>query len=287
MLKMRFPRRLIIAATFLFFALLTWYCHRDPVWVNGNPENLPQPRTDCAAYLSYEDESTTYGKLVNPSDASLLKPEDLLLLMPHRERYRVEACYKSDGSDEITITYLKPENPIVYADSIANAWYQPDYSKVVMKNNQATYYDQYDAVMRMGTYDPDLQLVQKIVRSAQLRKSPPDPLIQEKILELLKDNQVSIETSNPDYISFRKNNPDGSHTTQVLDKRNLAIVGHFNYDAGGKITQRLLLDISGDVSHPVLEQIQFDFLMHAPSSTSIAVKMVQQSSISNFNFTLH
>jgi hypothetical protein len=284
MLKMRFPRRLIIAATFLFIALLTWYCHRDPVWVNGNPENPPQPRTDCAAYLSYEDESTTYGKLVNPSDASLLKPEDLLLLMPHRERYRVEACYKSDGSDEITITYLKPENPIVYADSIANAWYQPDYSKVVMKNNQATYYDQYDAVMRTGSYTHDQGIIDGIVQAALARQIPSEARKQQ-LFDLLKNNQVTTESADGKQVIVRVNQADGSYSRRIIDKNTMAAVGQFDYDQEGKLQTRLLIDVDGTDASPVVKNVLFESRFKAISSDAIGVQLIKYSQISQFVFS--
>jgi hypothetical protein len=277
--------RWLLPPALLTLTIIGWYCKRDTIVPDDQNGGKSQNRTDCNAFICFESETTTYGRLVNQADGTRLKPEDHLLMMPHRERYKIEGCYKTDGSSEIIVTYLTPQNPIVYPVNTVDAYYKPDYSKVVMINGWATYYDQAGAVMRSGPYDFDLQMVNSIVDAVSQRQVPTQA-VRDKIFELLQANDITKPVDgNSNLITMKQNNPDGSYTIQLIDKTTLGMVGNIAHDASGSITNRTMIDIGGTAENPILKSILFDSRFQAVSDPDIPLRLVRYSQIDNFVFT--
>jgi hypothetical protein len=261
-----------------------WYCKHEELPNNNNPEGPIGPRSDCNAYVEYQSETTTYVRLVNQGQASLLKPEDHIAMMPHRERYSVEACYKSDGSTHIVINYLTPNDPIVYPDSVADAWYKPEYSRVEMSNGWASYYDKEGNLMRTGRYEEDLAAIENIVASMGKRNIPTQAVRDKLFEKFVENNAIEAYDTQTGIFTMRANNPDGSYTIQAIDKNTLSLIGNFGYDAAGALQTQTILDIDGTAEAPVIKKIFMDRLSHAVSSSDIPMRITSVSVFDNFIF---
>jgi hypothetical protein len=283
-MKISYPFRWLLPSAFaLSVLLLGWYCKRESVPTIPTDPNSGGTlnRSECAAYVSYQSETTTYGKVINDADAALLQPEDHLLMLPHRQRYSVEACYKSDGNSTVVINYLAPNAPIQYPDGTVDAYYQPDYTKIIINNGWATYYDQSGNELRSGDTDFEQQSVLKIVEAAA--RQVPTQAARNKIFELMQTNNVIADTNpNDNMVSVRVDEPDGSHTVQVIDKSTLCFVGNFSYDAAGVLTNRTLLDIEGTAEEPIIKSMLIESRFQAVSSAAIPVRLMQFSQFDNF-----
>jgi hypothetical protein len=279
--------RWLLPSVFSLLALLAgWYCKHETLPDNGNnPEGPNGPRSDCRAYVAYEAETTTYVRLVNQEQASLLQPEDHIMMMPHRERYSVEACYKVDGSTNIIINYLMPNDPIVYADNVADAWYKPDYSRVEMSNGSASYYDKEGNLMRTGTYEEDLVAIASIVESMGVRKVPSQAMRDTIFQRLVDNNLIEEHDAAMDVFTVRADNGDGTYSIQAINKSTLSIVGNFVYKADGTLQAQTLIDLDGTAESPVIKKIFMDRLSHAVSSEDIPMRITRYSAFDNFSFT--
>lgn len=253
-MELKSPRRLTAYVVPLILLALIWQaCKKDA------PKQALSYRTGCSVFVSFEMETTSSVELIHPSDKALLDTIDLMMLLPRRERTAVEACYKTDGTSEITMTNLAPENPIELPTNSPDPRLKPIYKSVKIVNGEATYYDALGQSIGFGiTGGGDVATVQKFVEMAVNR----NPVSTEQFigaLRMMRDSAgMLLQEHSNNLVSIRINNPDGSHCVRVVDKITQAAVGDFAFAADGTMLSRSLTKVEGTAQDPVLKRTFFE-----------------------------
>lgn len=252
----------------------------------ANPTGLPKTildRTNSILFISFEIETTTSARTVNSTDEALLAPIDEIMAIPHRERYSIEASYKTGNQKEMVITRLTPKDPIVYPDNIADGYLQPDHHRLIISNGMANYYDEANNLIRSVSHSSDADAITKIVDMVANRKTLTD-IEFEQGLQIMRDSGMVMQNHANNLVSIRLNNPDGSHCIQVIDKTTRAAVGNMYYDALGVMQSRSMLDVEGNATNPIVRRAFMESRMMSIQG-EIPMWVQQYSTFDNFNIS--
>ncbi|MBX2891429.1 MAG: hypothetical protein KF734_10910 [Saprospiraceae bacterium] len=277
-------KNLYIALTVvcLLACLSIWLgCQKE---LNGNNgSNGVLNRTDCVLFMSFEVETTTAARTVVPSDFAQLEPIDQIMALPHRERFAVEVCYKSSGQKNLSMTRLTPMEPINYPKNTADGYLAPDYSRLIVENGVATYYDQFNNVMRIKPQNSDALAVQDIVDMVANLKPLTDAEFNQG-LQIMRDSGLVMQEHQNNLVTIRYNFPDGSYSVQALDKTTRMAVGNLHYGSDGKLQTRSMLDVEGTAQSPVIKRSFMESFITSMIG-NIPMKVEQYSKFDNFTLT--
>ncbi|MCW5924706.1 MAG: hypothetical protein KIS77_20475 [Saprospiraceae bacterium] len=273
-----------LAVVCLLACLSIWLgCQKELNGNNGSSGVLN--RTDCVLFMSFEVETTTAARTVVPSDFAQLEPIDQIMALPHRERFAVEVCYKSSGQKDLSMTRLTPTEPINYPKNTADGYLAPDYSRLIVVNGVATYYDQFNNVMRSGSHSPDADAVIHILDMVANRKPLTDAEFNQG-LQIMRDSGLAIQEHQNNLVTIRYNYPDGSYSVQALDKSTRAAVGNLHYGPNGKLQTRSMLDVEGTAQNPIVRRAYMESFITSMVG-DIPMKVEQYSKFDNFTLTFN
>jgi len=251
MLKSKIYPIVILTALGLTIMLIWASCKKDV-----NAQRIDN-QSNCVLSMNFEIETTTTAHVVNPTDEERLAPIDRIMALPHRERYAVEVCYKSDNRKEFSMTVLTPENPITYPNNVADGYIKPDYHRLTVADGMSKYYDQNNNLIRSSPYESDVNVVKQIVDMVANKKSLTAAEFTQG-LNIMRDSGMIVQYHQNNLASIRLDNPDGSYCIQVLDKTTQAAIGNFYYDNTGKLQSRSMLNIEGTAEQPIVKHAYFE-----------------------------
>lgn len=265
----------------LSLGLLFWVgCHKDSPLTKLSNSKI-QDRSNSVLYLSFEMETTTLAKTVDGADYALLEPIDQMMALPHRERYAVEACYKSNGDKVVSMVRQTPHDPITYPENTADGYLAPPYSRLTIENGSITYYDQFDQVMGYNGVSTDATSITQIIELVTNQNTLTDAQFNQG-LQLLGTNGAQLQQHANNLVSLQYDLPDGTKSIQVIDKTTRAAVGNLHYDAAGGLLTRSMLDVSGNFNAPVVNRFYMESFMTSMVG-NIPMKIVQYADFENFD----
>ena len=251
--------------------------------IPGNSPGKGLNRTDCALFLSFEVETTTMARTVHDADYAQLEPIDRIMAMPHRERYAVEVCYKNGGQKTLSMTRLIPTEPINYPNNTADGYMAPDYSRMVVADGVATYYDQFNNVMRSEFYSSDADAVQGIVDMVASLEPLTDAEFSQG-LQTLRDNGLDMQEHPNNIVTIRHVHPDGSYSVQVIDKTTRVAVGNLHYNPQGALQTRSMLAVDGTAQNPVIRRSYMESFITSMIG-DIPMKVERYATFDNFTLS--
>jgi hypothetical protein len=270
--------KLIALFALLNLALLELGCQKEIA--SGNKKGMSMNRSDCALFVSFDMETTTVARTVNDADYALLEPIDRIAAMPHRERFAVEVCYKDTGQKEFSMTRMKPLEPIVYPNNASDGYLVPDFSRLVVANGVATYYDQFDNVMRTKSQASDILVVQDIADMMANRKPLTDAEF-EQGLQIMQNGGLVMQNHSNNLVTIRHDFPDGSYSIQALDKTTRVAVGNLHFGPNGQLQTRSVLDVEGSAQSPVIKRSFVESFMVSMIG-NIPMKVERYATFDNF-----
>jgi hypothetical protein len=272
------------AITSLLTAAVVLGCNHaseDPI-TNGNGST--GSRSDCSVFMSFEIETTDLMRAVDPADDALLQPEDRALALPYRERRRVSACYRADGTREVVIEMLTPANPINYPANAVVMRPPVGYAKLVMADQTATFYDAQGGVIKTEGVDQPSEQVLEIVATMAQRQALTGAESAVAFEAMANSGMMVQRNPNDRYALMVKPESDGSRTEIIIDKQTQTLTGTFLYAADGTLESRTMMNIQGTADAPILKNILFEMPFTAISS-DIPMRYIRHSDVHNFTIT--
>jgi hypothetical protein len=275
-LGLKFFKRLLPLCFCLVLFYLFTGCNKD-----SGSQQRENNQVNCVVSLSFEMETTTTARPVNKTDQQNLAPIDNIMALPHRERYAIEACYRSENERHFTMTLLTPTNPINYPANTADGYIKPDYKRMEVSAGVARYYDHSNNLIRTGNLDGNAAAVQKILEQVANKKVLTTAEFTQG-LNIMRDSGMLVQHHENNLASIRLNNPDGSHCIQVLDKERQVAVGNFYYDGSGVLQSRSMLNFEGTAQQPILKNV-FTEARYTSLENNIPMWVQRYASIDDFS----
>lgn len=252
-------------------------CNKDTLFVSEQPVN--KNGVSCAVSMEYEVETVTILRPENPSDLANLSDFDKIEATPKVSRDLVSFCLVEDGTFDISVITKEPLNPYnVPHETLPDD--SPKVHEMEIDNESTRSYDKQGNLLYESSTEPETVINYQELATIMQQMEVIDEATIENMIETARNNDnLVLELGNG--IVGIKTNINSQTIETLMDTNRLLILGISIYDENNIIQKRLMLDIQGDHTAPVILSMLLQDFETSPTSN---VRVIRETQMDFDNF---
>lgn len=275
---MKYNKKFLLLVGGILITIIS--CNKDNLFTTDR-SSMKKNGLVCAMSMDYEVEMVTILRPEDGNDLENLSDFDKIEAEPKVFRDKVSFCLTESGEFDISVITKEPLNPYnVPHETLPDD--SPEVYEMKIENETTRFYDEQGNLLNETATDAETVASYQELMSIMQQMETMDAATINNMIETARNNGSLVLELDNGIVGIQSS--DGQQTVEILmDTNRLLVLGISIYDENNVLQKRIMLDIQGDHTAPVILSMLLQDFETSPTS-NIRVIRETQMDFDNFQY---